>query len=289
MSHIHHASRYVALGLILALISGWLITGWAQAAQAAREDRPDSAMGRDRAAPSQGAREERPGSMREDRPGPAQAERPGSMRQDRPGPGHNERPAALRADGPVRITGRNEFRDTRYQHDRVYPVRGHVVRSLPHNHRVVVHGGARYYFSGGAWYRPYGPRFTIVAPPFGLFVPFLPPYYATVWVGGRPYYYANEIYYAHRGDGYVVVEPPTSDVSQAPPPADQLFIYPRHNQSEPQQATDRYECHSWAVSQTGFDPTRFQGDASQAQTGEKRADYQRAMSACLDGRGYTVK
>ena len=289
MSHIHHASRYFALGLILALISGLLLTGWAQAAQAAREDRPDNTLGRDRAAPAQGAREERPGSMREDRPGPAHTERPGSMRQDRPGPVRNERPAALRADGPVRITGQNEFRDTRYQHDRVYPARGHVVRSLPRNHRVVVHGGARYYFSGGAWYRPQGPRFAIVAPPFGLFVPFLPPYYATVWVGGRPYYYANEIYYAHRGDGYVIVEPPTSDVSQAPPPADQLFVYPRQNQSEQLQAKDRFECHSWAVSQTGFDPTRLPGDPQEVQRGEKRADYQRAMSACLDGRGYTVR
>jgi hypothetical protein len=120
-------------------------------------------------------------------------------------------------------------------------------------------------------------------------VPFLPPYYATVWVAGRPYYYANEVYYVHKGDGYVVVEPPKDEVSQAPPPAEQLFIYPRQNQSKQQQATDRYECHSWAVSQTGFDPTRTPGGVPEDQKGQKRADYQRAMSACLDGRGYTVK
>lgn len=282
MSQIHHASRYFALGLILALISALLMTGWAQAAQAVREDRPDNAPGRDRQAPAQGAREERPGPIRIDRPDVAREERPGAIRQDRPAAVH-------RADGPVRITGQNEFRDTRYQHDRVYPARGHVVRSLPRNHRVVVHSGARYYFSGGAWYRPYGPRFTIVAPPIGLFVSFLPPFYSTVWVSGRPYYYANEIYYANRGDGYVVIEPPREPVSQAPPPADQLFIYPRQNQSEPQQATDRYECHSWAVSQTGFDPTRLSGDTSATQRGENHANYQRAMSACLDGRGYTVR
>jgi len=269
MSQIHHTSRYFALGLILALFSGLFLTGLAQAAQAAREDRPGNGPGRDRHFPVQEAREDRPsaGPVR-DRHVPAQG---------------------AREDGPVRLSGRNEFRDRRYQHDRVYPVRGHVVRSLPRNHRVVVHGGARYYFSRGAWYRPRGPRFAIVAPPIGLFVSFLPPYYATVWVGGRPYYYANEIYYAHRGDGYVVVEPPKDDVSQAPPPADQMFIYPRQNQSEPQQATDRYECHSWAVNQTGFDPTRLPGDAPDIGRGDRRADYQRAMSACLDGRGYTVK
>lgn len=55
------------------------------------------------------------------------------------------------------------------------------------------------------------------------------------------------------------------------------------------QADDRYSCHQWAVSQTGFDPTQPPGGAPEAQKVEKRADYQRAMGACLDGRGYTVK
>jgi hypothetical protein len=151
----------------------------------------------------------------------------------------------------------------------------------------VVHGGSRFFFSGGVWYRPQGPRFIVAIPPVGLFLPFLPPYYSTIWVGGAPYYYANEVYYAHRGDGYVVVEPPKEEVSQTPPPADQMFIYPRLGQNEKQQADDRYACHQWAVNQTGFDPTQPPG--SPAQHGEKRADYQRAMGACLDGRGYTVK
>ena len=181
-----------------------------------------------------------------------------------------------------------EFRDSRYNHDRHYPTRGQAVRELPRDRRVVVHGGARYYFFRGVWYRPQGPRFAIIMPPVGLFVPFLPPYYATIWLLGVPYYYANEVYYAHRGDGYVVVEPPKGEVSQAPPPADRMFIYPRQGQSERQQADDRYECHRWAVSQTGYDPTHPPG-APEIQTSQKRADYQRAMGACLDGRGYTVK
>lgn len=33
------------------------------------------------------------------------------------------------------------------------------------------------------------------------------------------------------------------------------FIYPKAGQSEQQQSKDRYECHEWAVSQTGFDPS----------------------------------
>ena len=37
-----------------------------------------------------------------------------------------------------------------------------------------------------------------------------------------------------------------------------LYIYPTKGQSQDQQNRDRYECHSWAVSQTGFDPTQAQ-------------------------------
>jgi len=184
---------------------------------------------------------------------------------------------------------RGEFRDTRYQHDRVYPARGGYVRVLPRSHRVVVFRNTRYYFDGGVWYLPAGGRFVIVAPPIGLFVPFLPPYYSTIWVGRVPYYYANDVYYANQGNGYVVVAPPKEEASQAPPPADELFVYPRQGQSEKQQAEDRYACHRWAVSQTGYDPTQPQGGASANQKQKDRADYQRALGACLDGRGYTVK
>lgn len=191
-------------------------------------------------------------------------------------------------DGGDRRGSQREFRDSRYRHDRYYPVRGRVYHALPRDHRVVVHGKSRFYFSAGVWYRPHGSYFTVAVPPFGLFVPVLPPYYSTIWVRGVPYYYANEVYYAHRGSGYVVVEPPQEEVSEAPPPAEQMFIYPRMGQSEKQQADDRYACHRWAVEQTAYDPTQsFTG--SEIQRGEKRADYQRAMGACLDGRGYTVK
>lgn len=224
MTHIHKTNRYVALGLMLALLSGIILFG-----------RPTSAHSSDR--------------------------------------GQHPR----------------EFQDSRYHHDRSYPALGQAVRALPRDHRVVVHGGSRYYFSGGVWYRPHGPHFAVIVPPIGLFVPFLPPYYATIWLHGIPYYYANEIYYAHRGNGYVVVEPPKEEVSQAPPPADQMFIYPRMGQSEQQQADDRYACHRWAVSQTNFDPMQPSGGSPESQRSGKRADYQRAISACLDGRGYTVK
>jgi hypothetical protein len=131
------------------------------------------------------------------------------------------------------------------------------------------------------------------------------------------------------------------------------YIYPSKGQSQEQQSKDRYECHTWAVQQTGFDPTQPQtaqapsapppgkpivkgaargaavgavggaiaGDAGrgaaagaamggllggmkrmdqakaqsqqQAQqqnvTAQQQGAYNRALGACLEGRGYTVR
>ena len=37
-----------------------------------------------------------------------------------------------------------------------------------------------------------------------------------------------------------------------------LYIYPAKGQDKNKQDEDRYDCHSWAVSQTGFDPNQPQ-------------------------------
>jgi hypothetical protein len=183
----------------------------------------------------------------------------------------------------------HQFLDSRYRHDRYYPERGFAVRALPRTSHEIIHNGRRFYFDGGSWYRHAGGRFLVVAPPFGLIIPFLPPYYTTVWIGAVPYYYANDVYYMQGGNGYVVVAPPQGEVKPTPPvAADQFFIYPRQGQNEKQQADDRYACHLWAVSQTGYDPTQPPPDPS-TNVKQKRDDYQRAMAACLEGRGYTVK
>ena len=138
-----------------------------------------------------------------------------------------------------------------------------------------------------------------------------------------------------------------------------VIIYPAKGQSPEQQNRDRYDCHTWAVQQTGFDPTKPQtaqpappsqqapqggvvkgaargaavgavggaiaGDAGkgaavgaatggmiggmkkrdqqaqaaqaqsqaaaqqQAALSQQQAGYNRALGACLEGRGYTVK
>src|ERR1700730_16830970 len=43
-----------------------------------------------------------------------------------------------------------------------------------------------------------------------------------------------------------------------------MFIYPGKGQDQAQQDKDRYECHSWAVQQTGFDPSKPQSANSQS-------------------------
>lgn len=191
----------------------------------------------------------------------------------------------------------NNYVDSRYQHNRSYPARGQSFRYIPRDHRAIIHGHSRYYSSHGTWYRPYRGRYIVVAPPVGLFVPFLPFAYATIWMSGIPYYYANETYYTETPGGYVVVEPPQGEVSETPPDTQQsevkmenkMFIYPRKGQSEKQQADDRYECHTWAMGQTNYNPTTVPSGIPADQIMQKRADYQRAMGSCLDSRGYTAK
>ncbi|MEO8629985.1 MAG: DUF6515 family protein [Betaproteobacteria bacterium] len=217
---------------------------------------------------------------------------------------HNVRPHEFRE----REFHDQRFFDSRYHHDHYYPPRGFVFGVLPPRFNIVVFGGSRFYFAGGVWYSPEGPgRFVVVVPPVGVVAPILPPDSTTIWVGSTPYYYANGVYYAQSPQGYTVVTPPPGNVVTVPPPAaisppasadaapagavaqaplsSQIFVYPRQGQNEQQQAADRLECERWAAGQTGFDPN-VRGITASVQ---KQHDYSRAMDACLDGRGYTVK
>jgi hypothetical protein len=222
-----------------------------------------------------------------DRPRPAEA-RPAERAEPR---GVPARPA---------FDGRGQVLDSRYNHGRYYPPVGTVRAALPDGYRPFYHGSDRFYFSGGIWYAPRGPGFVVVRPPVGLVIGVLPPYYSTVWFGGIPYYYADNVYYTWQPDqnGYVVTDPPPdadapapADVSSGAPPAGEpqmdLIIYPKNGQSKDQQAADQYECHTWAKGQTGFDPTQPAGN-SPGNPDVARSNYNRAMSACLQARGYQV-
>ena len=51
-----------------------------------------------------------------------------------------------------------------------------------------------------------------------------------------------------------VAPPPPRVVTVPAPPPMRIFVYPAHGQSPDQTERDRYECHTWAVQQTGVDP-----------------------------------
>ena len=155
--------------------------------------------------------------------------------------------------------------------------------------------GGRYWhgWGGGYWHGVFWPQ-VYFAPGFAWFLPVLPFGYATYWWGGVPYYYWNDAYYtwSPADSGYVATDPPpvadgsagdsSSGYGEAPGGSN-VYLYPRNGQTDAQTQQDRYECHSWAVSQTGFDPTR-----SSQQSGSASA-YRRAMIACLDARGYSAR
>ncbi len=172
--------------------------------------------------------------------------------------------------------------DNRYHHDHYYPAPGYVAPHVPYGAVMVGAGPGRYWFHGGVWYRPYGSSYRVVLPPIGLVIPLLPPAYVTLTLGGLPYYYAGGVYYRAVPEGYAVVTPPpeaaTAQVMPAPappPPKAEPIIYPRNGQSPEQLENDRRECNRWATSQPNA-----QADASV---------FNRAVEACMDGRGYTMK
>lgn len=178
--------------------------------------------------------------------------------------------------------------DNAHSHARYYPAVGYRVRAVPPHAHAVVWGGAHYHFAGGVWYSPWHGGHVVVRPPFGLVVGELPLWRTVVVAGGLTYFYLNGTYYReHPRGGYEVVAAPAHDGGALAQAEDKVFIYPRQNQTGERQASDEYECHRWAVGQSGFDPVAaVSGTASDP---ARRGDYRRAQSACLEARGYTVR
>jgi hypothetical protein len=156
------------------------------------------------------------------------------------------------------------------------------------------------YWRGGYWHGGFWPR-AYYGAGFAWFLPILPLAYATYWYGGIPYYYANDVYYTYNPgyEGYVATDPPPMADSNAPADgaapggpapaqnagpapgnggdaAGQIFMYPKNGQTPEQQAQDKAECQQWAAQQAG-------------QVAQNGSDYMRAMSACVEGRGYSAR
>lgn len=148
--------------------------------------------------------------------------------------------------------------------------------------------GRQYFYNDGDYYRFTGLGFSLVDDDdIGVYLYSLPFGYRTLYFGGYPYFYVNHHYYIrdHMRHVYVQVDDPDQTVEDNDSNGDssayhKLMVYPKKGQSAEQEKQDEYECYLWAVKQVGFDP-------GMGQPGNLH-DYQRAKSACLEGRGYSV-
>ena len=192
------------------------------------------------------------------------------------------------ADNGKRFRGQSRptvVRNQMYYKNRYYPI-GYRVRTLPRGYFSLSYGNGRYYYHSGVYYRRHGSNYIVVRAPRGAYINVLPYGYRTFYFGGIPYFYASGVFYNwnNRYRAYEVVERPDSlDGLEEEQVADarEVFVYPARGQTTEQTSQDRYECYLWAVDQTGFDPgSEERGDV---------AGYRRALEACLEGRGYTVK
>ena len=166
---------------------------------------------------------------------------------------------------------------------------GEHVRNLPPGHVTVRVGKSSYRYNRGVFYRPDYRGYVVVRAPIGARVRSLPPGFISFSIGINRYFYVNSAYYLWDPPTreYIVVNTPDGAedaVRQEGAGAVQdLYVYPAHGQSEAQTRQDRYECYVWASEQSGFDPSAV------GQNPDSRADYNRAFTACLEGRGYTVR
>ncbi|AUG04455.1 glycine zipper family protein [Pseudomonas sp. 09C 129] len=163
---------------------------------------------------------------------------------------------------------------------------GYVIDRFPDRHYRVPYRGRDYYFSGGYWYRPEGPRYVVVRPPYGIRVAYLPDYAREVWIGSALFFLAAGAYYSYEASTqqYVVVEPPVA----SPPPQSgndyNVLAYPVSGQSPQQINQDRYDCYRWAVQQSGFDPAAM----TYPPAPQVVQTYRQAQGGCLSSRGYQV-
>ena len=172
---------------------------------------------------------------------------------------------------------------------------GFAAAHYAHSYAPRVNGGYghRPGWGGGYWHGRFWPG-AYYRPGFAWFLPVLPGGYLTLWWSGLPYYSWDDAYYlwSPQRAGYVITDPPPVNESAADANDDapatggspELYVYPRKGQSDAQTASDRFECHQWAVGQSGFDPSRATNPS-----GSTESNYHRAITACLDARGYSAQ
>ncbi len=174
---------------------------------------------------------------------------------------------------------------------------GYQIDRMPGGYSRVPWHGSDYYYSGGYWYRPQGPRYIVVAPPRGARVRYLPDYAQQVWLGSALFFLAAGTYYTYEQSTqeYVVAEPPQNvepvyGPETMPPPQQpsnpyDVIAYPANGQTQQQVEQDRYDCYRYAVQQSNFDPA----SATYQPAPEVVGIFRQAMAGCYASRGYSVQ
>lgn len=166
---------------------------------------------------------------------------------------------------------------------------GHRIHILPNKHKSMTVRGIKYFYHAGVFYQRASAGFVVVTSPVGAHINALGRGFISFQVGARRYFHVNATYYIRdkKTKEYIVIDKPKGAPGQLvaanKPTSGKIFIYPRENQKKAKQGQDRYECHLWAVEKSGLDPSH-----SEYLT-EDKGDYHRAITACLEGRGYTVR
>lgn len=89
---------------------------------------------------------------------------------------------------------------------------------------------------------------------------------------------------------YMATPPPSQSPASPAERSGNLTVTAKNGQTEQQQWSDRYDCHRWAKDQSSFDPTiQPPRDLTPNEISSRRDQYRRAFTACLEGRGYTVR
>ncbi|OZI20231.1 hypothetical protein CAL26_22090 [Bordetella genomosp. 9] len=110
------------------------------------------------------------------------------------------------------------------------------------------------------------------------------PVYAAPVYAAPPVVYGAPVYPAPVYAAPPVAYTPPPVYTPPPAPPTSLIAYPARGQNQAQQMRDRGECQGWAMNQSGYDPEH----PNQWTTGVMVDSYNRAMSACMTGRGYSV-
>jgi hypothetical protein len=168
------------------------------------------------------------------------------------------------------------------------PPLGIVIPFLPPDYTTLWFDSFPYYYANDVYYAPYqSGGYVVVDPPANIDSAVVgppgeeEPPTAAIYPPPPPPPPPSSVQSSETETAIKVVPSPPEPAADAG--SEPMFVYPAKGQSVSRMNKDRTQCAKQATGQTDYDPASGVGDTLQ------RDDYQSAVKACLEGRGYTVK